>query len=327
MLLNCIATGMIFSAFLLHFSLQKFVYMSYRNRHQLHRSDQVWNRDLMHSDEEDLAPRSAATGYSPGYSNRQSLQSNSYPQGSDYGDYNQSFNRDRNYNDNRNDRYDSDRWNSDRGRYDNRGSSYDSGRFYDYDSGELRNRYRSDVDRSSYNRSYDRDRNYITDRNYNQYRGDNDRDWWDRSKDEVKSWFGDDDAERRRDRDRQMNHRGKGPKGYQRSDERIREDVSDRLSDDDRVDASDIEIDVNNCEVVLKGSVNTRDEKRRAEDLAESVSGVKNVENRLRCTNPNGGINMNRYTGTTGDFTGIGSSSGTTSEIMRDVRNSQQDRW
>src|SRR4029077_3266456 len=32
---------------------------------------------------------------------------------------------------------------------------------------------------------------------------------------------------------------GKGPKGYVRSDDRIRDDVCDRLSDDDDVDASE----------------------------------------------------------------------------------------
>ena len=41
-----------------------------------------------------------------------------------------------------------------------------------------------------------------------------------------------------------MSHRGRGPKGYSRSDDRIREDVSDRLSDDHMIDASDIEIEV-----------------------------------------------------------------------------------
>ncbi|HET9055074.1 MAG TPA: BON domain-containing protein [Cyclobacteriaceae bacterium] len=77
-------------------------------------------------------------------------------------------------------------------------------------------------------------------------------------------------------------HRGKGPKGYKRSDERIREDINDRLSDDDSLDASEIEVDVKNGEVILRGTVSERSDKRRAEDVAESVSGVSNVENRIR---------------------------------------------
>lgn len=75
---------------------------------------------------------------------------------------------------------------------------------------------------------------------------------------------------------------GRGPKGYVRSDERIREDVCDRLNDDDEVDARDITVTVKNADVILEGTVNDRRSKHRAEDIAESVSGVKNVTNQLR---------------------------------------------
>jgi len=77
---------------------------------------------------------------------------------------------------------------------------------------------------------------------------------------------------------------GRGPKGYVRSDERIREDVSDRLSIDDEVDASEIEVRVQEGEVTLEGSVPTRSMKHRAENLADDVAGVKDVHNRLRVT-------------------------------------------
>ncbi len=110
------------------------------------------------------------------------------------------------------------------------------------------------------------------------------RGWWDRTADEVSSWFGDEDAERRRrmDERRAGEHRGRGPRGYTRSDERIREDVSDRLTDDPYVDASEIDVTVSSCEVTLSGTVDSRMAKRRAEDIAESVSGVRNVQNNLR---------------------------------------------
>lgn len=75
---------------------------------------------------------------------------------------------------------------------------------------------------------------------------------------------------------------GRGPKGYTRSDERIREDICDRLSDDDEVDARDITVTVKNAEVTLEGTVSDRRSKHRAEDIAESVSGVKEVSNHLR---------------------------------------------
>lgn len=119
----------------------------------------------------------------------------------------------------------------------------------------------------------------------NSGRGHNEeRSWWNRTSDEVSSWFGDEDAERRRERDRNQSgrYRGKGPRNYNRSDDRIKEDVNDRLSDDPFVDASEIEVTVSSGEVTLTGTVDHRSSKRRAEDLAESVSGVKNVENRLR---------------------------------------------
>jgi len=135
---------------------------------------------------------------------------------------------------------------------------------------------------SSYTRhsdAYERNAN-----NYNQ--NHQDRDWWDRATDEVASWFGDDSAERRRELDKRYGpHRGKGPKGYTRSDERIKDDLNDKLSDDSFIDASDIDVTAENGEIVLTGSVNSREEKRRAEDIAERVSGVKNVENRLRVKN------------------------------------------
>lgn len=75
---------------------------------------------------------------------------------------------------------------------------------------------------------------------------------------------------------------GKGPKGYTRSDERIREEISDALMADDDIDASEIEVEVKNGEVTLSGTVDSRETKRSAEDLVESVQGVRNVQNSLR---------------------------------------------
>lgn len=77
-------------------------------------------------------------------------------------------------------------------------------------------------------------------------------------------------------------HSGKGPKGYSRSDDRIKEDINDRLTYDHELDASDLDITVDQGEVTLSGTVDSRIGKRRAEDIAEAVSGVKNVENRIR---------------------------------------------
>jgi hypothetical protein len=81
-------------------------------------------------------------------------------------------------------------------------------------------------------------------------------------------------------------HKGKGPRNYRRSDSRIREDINDRLTDDPMVDASEIDVAVQNCEVTLTGTVDDREAKRRAEDIAESVSGVAHVENRIKVRLP-----------------------------------------
>jgi len=97
------------------------------------------------------------------------------------------------------------------------------------------------------------------------------------------------DATASRGEVRREDHRGRGPRNYQRSDDRIREDVSERLGDDVRVDASEIEVTVQNREVTLAGTVQDRNEKRWAEDIAESVSGVTHVQNNLRVGQRQGG--------------------------------------
>jgi hypothetical protein len=77
-------------------------------------------------------------------------------------------------------------------------------------------------------------------------------------------------------------HRGRGPKGYKRSDERIHEDVCERLTEDRFIDASNIEVSVKDGEVTLSGTVASRGLKHRAEDLADLASGVRHVQNNLR---------------------------------------------
>ena len=82
---------------------------------------------------------------------------------------------------------------------------------------------------------------------------------------------------------------GRGPKGYQRSDTRIHEEVCDRLTYSD-VDAEDVEVTVANGEVTLAGTVPHRWDKRRAEDLAEDVAGVREVHNSIRVARAERGL-------------------------------------
>jgi osmotically-inducible protein OsmY len=77
-------------------------------------------------------------------------------------------------------------------------------------------------------------------------------------------------------------HRGRGPQGYQRSDERIVDDVVGRLTDDEHIDASEILVMVENGAVTLTGNVPDRQMKHRAEDLVADAIGVREVHNRIR---------------------------------------------
>ncbi len=76
-------------------------------------------------------------------------------------------------------------------------------------------------------------------------------------------------------------HTGKGPRGYNRPDDRIREDVIDRLTEHGEIDASDIDVQVQNGEATLTGMVADRFQKRAAEDVTWDVPGVREVRNVL----------------------------------------------
>jgi len=141
------------------------------------------------------------------------------------------------------------------------------------------------------NREYDRINNqhgdferqrseqpYGREYDYNRFGMGDQRGTWNQHRDESYNW-GENSNQHNSD---VAKHRGKGPKGFTRSDERIKDDISSRLTDDAYVDASDIEVSVEKGEVTLTGNVSDRSSKRRAEDIAELVAGVTNVENRLR---------------------------------------------
>lgn len=105
----------------------------------------------------------------------------------------------------------------------------------------------------------------------------------------VSEWFrGDDDR----------SYRGLGPKGYQRSDERISEEVHQHLTEDSWLDATHIGVSVSGGEVTLSGTVEDRESKHRAERLIENVGGVKHVQNNLRV---DGGSFFTRPTAGYGD--------------------------
>lgn len=78
-----------------------------------------------------------------------------------------------------------------------------------------------------------------------------------------------------------MLHFGKGPKGWQRPDDRIKEDACEALYKSHEIDASDIEVDVKEGCIFLHGTVESRKVKRLAEEYVEDILGVRDVQNQL----------------------------------------------
>jgi osmotically-inducible protein OsmY len=76
-------------------------------------------------------------------------------------------------------------------------------------------------------------------------------------------------------------YRGIGPKGYQRPDARIVEEAAARLALHGQLDASNISLGVRDGMVTLQGTVPDRHQKRMAEDIIDSIHGVKDVDNQI----------------------------------------------
>lgn len=80
--------------------------------------------------------------------------------------------------------------------------------------------------------------------------------------------------------------RGRPPRVYRRSDERIRDDVYDRLLAQDWIDADDVQVTVADGAVSLLGTVPSRQDQHDAEELAAQVLGVREIMNQLRIGGP-----------------------------------------
>lgn len=102
----------------------------------------------------------------------------------------------------------------------------------------------------------------------------------------------------------QRGHRGKGPKKFHRSDDDIREDVSETLYRSGEVDASEIEVYVAKGQVKLKGTVRDWHQKRMAEFLSEGLAGVDEVVNEIRVKGQHSRPKPSPY-GLTDNITGL----------------------
>lgn len=80
----------------------------------------------------------------------------------------------------------------------------------------------------------------------------------------------------------QRDFRGKGPKGFRRSDARTREIICEHLTEHPHIDASEIEVEVSEGEVRLSGCVGDRRTKYAVEELVEHCAGAADIDNQLR---------------------------------------------
>ena len=81
---------------------------------------------------------------------------------------------------------------------------------------------------------------------------------------------------------REQRRLGRPPKGFQRSDERIKEEICEFILRTYWLDAENVVIEVQGGEVTLSGTVDDRQQKRALEDLSSDVLGVKDVHNQIR---------------------------------------------
>lgn len=72
------------------------------------------------------------------------------------------------------------------------------------------------------------------------------------------------------------------PRGYKRTDERIYEEVCERLSNVPGLDPTDVSVEVKEGTVTLEGTIDSRYSKHAVENIADSVCGTKDVINHLR---------------------------------------------
>jgi hypothetical protein len=75
---------------------------------------------------------------------------------------------------------------------------------------------------------------------------------------------------------------GYGPRNYQRPDDRIHEDVCERLTRHGQIDARNVHVDVKDGVVTLHGTVKDRWTKRLVEETVDKAFGVRDVYNALR---------------------------------------------
>ncbi|WP_191002370.1 BON domain-containing protein [Cupriavidus pauculus] len=135
---------------------------------------------------------------------------------------------------------------------------------------------RTDTDERAYSRSdtrqdtrqYTRQSARPDTRADDRYTGDR---WDDRRAEDLGQRFG-----------KAVGGRRTGPRNFQRSDERIRDEICERLTFASGVNVRDVSVDVSKGVVTLNGTVERRAQKYDIEDIADNTFGVTEVENNIR---------------------------------------------
>ncbi|HEV2532477.1 BON domain-containing protein [Phenylobacterium sp.] len=112
----------------------------------------------------------------------------------------------------------------------------------------------------------------MADRRSEDRAGADDRSWMDRCADDELGGRG--------------HHRGRGPKDWSRDDQRLYEEVCERLLHDRLIDARGIEVEVEDGVVTLRGEARGASDPALALRLVHETPGVKGVEIDLK-VNPN----------------------------------------
>ena len=75
---------------------------------------------------------------------------------------------------------------------------------------------------------------------------------------------------------------GTSPRFNRRTDDKIREEILELLTNNADLDAAEVEVHVEGGEVTLSGTVESRDARWLTEDLVTSVAGVREVYNQIK---------------------------------------------
>lgn len=79
----------------------------------------------------------------------------------------------------------------------------------------------------------------------------------------------------------QPDYRGRGPKGYKLIDSRVYENVCEALFHEPQIDASEVEVSVQDGTVTLSGVAKDKETRRLIEDIAMGCAGVQHVYNKI----------------------------------------------